>query len=142
MALETSSCRTTPKARFSDHPGINRRIKKHFLKFDELSEHHKEKVRHGEIVEGMSKDAVYLAWGKANRVRQSSRHGHKTERWEWFDGEPVHTGTIGYGTGGPVFGGPWGGPGWEVGSDVHVVDVLSRSVEFANDRVVAWDRER
>jgi len=143
VLLCLTSCQTSPKPKYSDHAGINHRIKKHILKYDNLSEQHKTKVRQGEIVEGMSRDAVFLAWGKADRVQQASTNGRKSEHWAYFASDPVSTASVGYGGGGPWGGGyHHGGTGWGVGSDVHVVDYVARSVDFASDRVVAWQRSR
>jgi hypothetical protein len=38
-------------------------------------------VRHGRIREGMPSAAVYLAWGRADRVRYGSRAGVPFEAW-------------------------------------------------------------
>jgi hypothetical protein len=38
-------------------------------------------VRQGMIREGMPKSAVYLAWGRADRIRFGSRAGHPFEAW-------------------------------------------------------------
>ena len=145
-AVFLSSCQTSPQPKYSDYPGVNHRIKKHILKYNELSEQHKTKVRHGEIVEGMSKDAVFLAWGEADRVQQASSNGKKSEHWIYLASDPVSSGSVGYG--GPVLGGPWGpgyhhgGPGWGVGSDIHAANYVERSVDFANHRVIGWKRSQ
>src|SRR5262245_3179468 len=38
-------------------------------------------VRHGQIREGMPKAAVFLAWGKPDRIRSGVRLGHPFEAW-------------------------------------------------------------
>lgn len=147
--LLVQSCQTKGTDRVSSKFGVNRRIEKHFEKFDVLSDEHKAMVAEGEVVEGMSKDAVFLAWGRADRVQQSSFNGQKSEQWDYISSESQPLNTIGYGTNGGTYGAPYGGQcdrqssdGWTLGTDVHMVDVLSKSVSFAEGRVIGWQRVR
>lgn len=127
LALFLASCATN---------SIDRRIQRYPALFDNLSDKDKDKVFYGEIAEGMSRDAVFLAWGRANRVIRGSRSGRDLEQWLYFGTEPVNTVSVGFGSYG------YYGSAWDFGSGVDYVPVLDRRVEFKNGRVVAWDRMR
>ena len=142
--LITASCATRNPS--------ERRIEKRPDLFERLTPREKELVAAGEIAEGMSRDAVYLAWGRPDMVRSGSRQGESSESWAYFDSVPMNTVSIGFGTGGyhsfytdygihPRFG--YGvGPGWSYSTGVDFVGHISRTVEFSNDRVIAWERRR
>ena len=142
-ALFLASCATNP----AEH-----RVKKFPERFAGLSDREKELVLRGEVAEGMSQDAVFLAWGQPGRVMAGSRDGHGSERWAYFHTAPVNTYSVGYGGFAPhpfysaygvhpAFGYGYG-PGWGFGTGVDYVPSLDRTVEFANGKVVAWERLR
>lgn len=133
---------------------MEKRIDKNPALFGRLSQSEKDLVLNGEITEGMSRDAVFLAWGRPDMVRSGSREGTGKERWGYFDNAPMHTTSIGIGVGSygrspfysdfgmhPRFGYGYG-PGWGYGHDVDFLPYLEKSAEFENDRVVAWERRR
>ena len=142
-ALFLASCATNP----AEH-----RVKKFPERFAGLSDREKELVLRGEVAEGMSQDAVFLAWGQPGRVMAGSRDGRGSERWAYFHTAPVNTYSVGYGGFAPhpfysaygvhpAFGYGYG-PGWGFGTGVDYVPSLDRTVEFANGKVVAWERLR
>ena len=130
-----------------------RRVDKNPALFGQLDDGEKELVLSGEVSEGMSRDAVFLAWGRPDMVRSSSRDGKGRERWGYFDSAPVQT-SVGFGVGSygpspfyadfgmhPRFG--YGvGPGWGYGTEVDFLPYLEKSAEFVDGRVVAWERLR
>lgn len=129
-----------------------RRVEKHPDLMARLNDRERELVYRGEVAEGMSRDAVYLAWGRPDMVRTGSRDGKGTESWAFFDTTPVQSVSIGFGTGGyhsfysdfgfhPRFG--YGvGPGWGYGTGVDFLSNVEKTVEFSNGKVVAWERLR
>jgi len=132
---------------------LDRRIDKHPGLFLDLSDSERELVMNGEIKEGMSRDAVYLAWGRPDAVRRGSANGKGHESWAYFDAVPIQTNSFSYGYGGGYspfysrFGvhpryGYCSGPGWSFGTSVDYVSQLSRSVKFSGNRVIAWESNR
>lgn len=107
---------------------VEKRIDKNPALFEELGAGDKDLVLGGEVSEGMSRDAVFLAWGRPDVVRSGSREGKGRERWGYFDRTAVHTASVGFGTYGPSpffadFGvhpryGYGVGPGWGYGRDL------------------------
>jgi hypothetical protein len=73
-ALLLSSCET-PQDRISQRPEV----------YNALSPRDKDLVSRGEIREGMSRDAVYLAWGAPNQRGPGRHRGSSTETWIYFD---------------------------------------------------------
>ena len=73
-ALLLSSCET-PKDRISQRPEV----------YNALSQRDRDLVSRGEIREGMSRDAVYLAWGAPNQRGPGRHRGSSTETWIYFD---------------------------------------------------------
>ncbi len=127
-----------------------RRSQKHPELYASLTDSEKALVSRGEISEGMSQDAVFLSWGRPDRVRTGSQRGRKTEAWAYFRSSPVASPSIQVGVGRsrsfhsrfgvhPTFG--YGtGVGWNYGTDVDFGRHVEREVEFVNDRVVAWEK--
>ena len=123
---------------------IERRVTANPQMFDRLTRDHKEAVRAGVVKEGMSKDAVYLAWGKPARVQMGRREGKNLERWSYNTYQPVYTTSFGFGTGWGGWGGGcggfggFGGPFSFGGTGLDYVPVEGRSVEFVNDKVAGF----
>lgn len=125
-------------------------------KFPELSQNltdqEKALIARKEIAEGMTQDAVFLSWGRPDRVRTSSQNGRKSETWAYFGSAPVARRSLSVGVGRhgsfhsrfgihPTFG--YGtGVGWNYGTDIDFARHIAREVEFVNDRVVRWERVR
>lgn len=123
---------------------IAQRIEKHPEVFNALDEHQKELVKQGYIEDGMQKDAVWLAWGRADRGMVGQRDGKPFERWSYTGYEPVHGSMFGLGVGGgywthgPVLGtGFFYDPSYTASQWVNVPYEAKR-VEFISGRVSSW----
>lgn len=132
-ALFAVSCAPqTPASRIANQPAA----------FERLSEKHKELVRNGEIAEGMSKDAVVLAWGHPEQQSEGFRSGKRMERWDYSGTKPVVThsfyGGYGYGGYGPY---RYSGLGAGFGPEVSYIPYRKASVWFVGGRVDEWQRE-
>jgi hypothetical protein len=79
---------------------VQRRVERNPELFAKLSESQKGNVMSGRVAEGMSKDAVFLAWGKPQRISVGKRNGMKTERWDYTGYEPVYRYDSDFGYGG------------------------------------------
>ena len=106
LAISLTGCQTMSRQ--------EKRIEKNPALYDRLSSADRERVLRGEVTEGMSRDAVFLSWGRPDAVRAGSREGKGSHP------------TYGYG----------------FGQTVDYIPEVDRSVEFVNDRVVAWERRR
>jgi hypothetical protein len=73
-ALILSGCETT-ESRISQHPET----------FQRLSPQDQALVSQGKIREGMSQDAVWLAWGSPDQKATGSAHGRVVETWIYND---------------------------------------------------------
>ena len=69
-ALILTSC-STPQTRISDHPDL----------YQSLSARDQALVSQGQIRPGMSRNAVWLAWGSPDRKIIANMRGHPTETW-------------------------------------------------------------
>ena len=127
-----------------------RRVDKNPDLFAKLPESEKPIVLRGDIVEGMSRDAVFLSWGRPGQVASGSRDGKNTEKWAYFSNAPVSTVSMGFGSYGsssfyssygihPEFGYSTG-PGWGYGSGVDYLPYPDSTIEFVDGRVVAWEK--
>ena len=131
-----------------------RRVEKNPALFDRLNEMERAAVLRGEVKEGMSRDAVYLAWGSPGRVVSGSREGKEQEKWAYFVAAPVQTTSLSYGAHPahpfyssygthPQYGyGNSHGPGWGVDTGVDYLPQIGSSVEFIDGRVIAWEKNR
>ncbi len=133
-ALLLVSCvPSTPQARIQQEP----------QKFAALSKNHQTLVQQGQLSRGMSRDAVYLAWGDPSRVFQGSKNGSSTERWDYAGSRPIYT-TSFYGAYGFPHGGyghyGYSGVGFGFGPDVTYIPYRVASVWFLNSRVDSWER--
>jgi hypothetical protein len=69
-ALILTSC-STPQTRISDHPDL----------YQSLFARDRALVSQGQIRPGMSRNAVWLAWGSPDRKIIANMRGHPTETW-------------------------------------------------------------
>jgi len=135
-ALLLSQCvSSTPQSRIERNPQL----------FSRLSAKDRQLVTGGVIREGMSRDAVFLAWGSPDRVSAGTNRGREVESWSYVGQRPVRTFNMGMGFGyggwGPYWGGPygWGGyPYWGGGPSVMYVPYTAGVVEFTRGRVTRW----
>lgn len=129
-ALLLASCTSPIVKRIEHNPAI----------YAALSESHKAMVARGEITEGMSKQAVFIAWGRPDRGSKGSQNGKVYERWSYAGYEAVHGSRMGFG---PAY---WGCGYYETGfyyePTVTYLPYEARRVEFLNNKVTAWSTER
>lgn len=93
-AIILTSCATT-ESRISEHPEI----------FNSLSSRDQALVREGKIRAGMSKNAVWLAWGSPEQKAEGNMRGHPTETWIYVQSTTAPYGSAYY----PYYGaGPYG----------------------------------
>ncbi|HEY2573549.1 MAG TPA: hypothetical protein VGH65_05745 [Verrucomicrobiaceae bacterium] len=123
---------SSPATRISKNPDL----------YHGLSEPHKALVQQGRITEGMNKEAVWLAWGRADRVATGSRGGRPYERWSYTGYEPYYSPTIGYAGGywnQPYLGnGHLQDPRYFPDPMMNYLPYEARRAEFTSDRVSAW----
>jgi hypothetical protein len=118
--------------------GPERRISRNAESFSKLSTADQASVREGKVREGMSKEAVFMAWGRPNQVSEGSRNGAKLERWSYTTLQPVFMGGFGGGWGGGFGGcGRWGGGPFMMNS-LNYVPTPGPSVEFTNGKVSGY----
>lgn len=134
--LLVSCVPTTPQARIQQNP----------QKFASLGTKQQTLVQQGQISRGMSRDAVYLAWGAASGIFQGFKNGKPVERWDYAGSRPVYMTNFygGYGYGGYGAYGPYGysGLGFGIGPEIAYIPYRVASVWFVNDRVDSWERAR
>lgn len=119
-----TSC-STPQTRISEHPDL----------YQSLSERDQALVTQGQIRMGMSRSAVWLAWGSPDRKIVGNMGGGPTETWLY----------IYYATYYPPYGpwGPWGyfgDPFYDpfYYSYVPSIPYPTKVVTFARGRVVSF----
>lgn len=127
LVLVLASCASPIERRVSHYPEL----------FNKLPAAEQAMVRRGEVREGMSKDAVFLAWGKPDRIAHGRKDGKNRERWSFAEYEQVHR--MGYAGGLGLAGGyGWVDPIAYGGPVVDFVPVPGRSVEFIDGKVVGF----
>jgi hypothetical protein len=118
---------------------IERRVTHNPLLFNKLSTADQLSVRLGQVKEGMTKEAVFLAWGRPSRIATGKKDGREFERWTYTEYEPVYSHTVGFGIG--IGGGGWRHRGYYYdpffygGPTVDYLPTSGRSVEFVNGKV-------
>jgi len=114
------------------------RIAGNQLVYQSLPAKQQELVRQGIICEGMSPDAVFLAWGSPNSAPYvGQKNGKSVVRWEYSAMEPV---TVANGWTSPYWG-PYGwyGPYYGGGFSTAYVPRNVGFVEFTNGKVTSWE---
>ena len=125
------SCQTaTPLTRIDQNP----------VMFRMLSPEHQVLVQQGRICEGMSKDAVFLAWGTPNTPPvQGQQGGLAYEKWVYNVYRPVMVDSVGFGTG-CWHHGHWYGGG--MSTSTAMVPEEAAWVIFQNNCVTAWESRK
>ncbi|MCB1064365.1 MAG: hypothetical protein KDN20_15785 [Verrucomicrobiae bacterium] len=110
--------------------------------FHSQSEKHQDLISRGQVIEGMSKDAVYLAWGRPHETKQSSRDGKARETWVYYGSEavPVQTVGVSMGYGGGYYAPGCASPFYDFGYQYANRDYVAGKVEFEKNQVVFWER--
>ncbi len=134
-ALLFSQCASNPQSRIERNPQL----------FNQLSARDRQLVTSGVIREGMTRNAVFLAWGRPDRVSVGSSRGKEVEAWTYLGERPVRTFNMnmGFGYGGFGYGGwgPYGYGGFPYmggGPSVMYVPYTAGVVEFSKGRVTRW----
>lgn len=139
-SLAFTQCASTPQSRIENNPQL----------FNQLTAKDRELVTKGVIREGMSRDAVFLSWGRPDSVSVGTSRGRETESWTYIGQRPVRTMNMnmGFGFGGfggmsPYGFGPYGGFGypysyWGGGPAVTYLPYTAGVVDFSNGRVSRW----
>lgn len=116
------------------------RIDRDYSLYQSLPPKHQELVQRGEIAEGMSKSAVYLAWGNPSRKVQGHRDDADFERWDYTRLQPhyynrfyTHFGH-GYGRRGRYY------HSYGFAPSIEYVPYRSASVKFRSGTVESWER--
>jgi hypothetical protein len=140
VATVLVQCSSTPKTRIEKNPQM----------YSRLNAQDQHLVTHGLIREGMSRDAVFLAWGRPDSVSFGVNRGKESESWTYEGQRPVRSMNMGMGFGMGGFGwGPYGYGGWGPygfggfpyyggGSTTTYVPYTSGVAEFVGGRVVSW----
>ncbi len=130
VAMLLSACSSvTPMMRIEENPAV----------FASLSPKEQALVQKGEISEGMSPAAVYIAWGAPDGPAvYGEKDGKKYTKWVYTALLPVYNPTPSF------WGGPhWGPRGWYGGgamwNDVTYIPVNVAYVLFENGKVTAWE---
>jgi outer membrane protein assembly factor BamE (lipoprotein component of BamABCDE complex) len=109
--------------------------------FHSLPEKHQDLISRGQVTEGMSKDAVYLSWGRPHETKQSSRDGKARETWVYYGSEAVPVQTVGVSMGyGGYYGPGCASPFYDFGYQYANRDYVAGKVEFEKNQVVFWER--
>jgi len=131
IVLHFTGCAATPQARVQKNPEMLGRLSA----ADQIL------VMRGTINEGMSRDAVYLAWGSPDSVTTGSDNGRQSETWRYATLQPVyhHGFGLGLGYGGGFHRGRHFYPGLSMNLTPSYVPRTTSVVRFRNGRVVAWE---
>lgn len=138
-----SSCASTPatkESRITANPDLYKKLKPNEQKA----------VQKGELIKGMSKDAVYLTMGSPSKQIEGYADGASFDRWSYNALKPrLRTGLSShYGWGNRYgfdhrcgrFGFNYHGIG--ISHGVSYVPTNYATVTFKNDRVSSWSRSR
>lgn len=133
LAFSISSCVHPIERRIANNPQIYQSLKTS----DQLL------VQQGRIREGMTKEGVFLAWGRPNQVATGKQKGSSVEQWTYLGSQPVYTNSFGMGFGGGPWGyggyGRYGGGYWgNMGPTVMYVPYKAGSVTFRSNRVTDY----
>ena len=128
VTLLLRNCSSTVESRISENPKM----------YSSLSGPQKEAVSKGKLLEGMTKDAVYLSWGRPNGVKEGTINSKVMEKWRYISHIPTMSQNI-------VFGHyhhhGYCGPFYNSAS-IEYIPYTSAVVEFEEEKVKSWERER
>ncbi|MEJ6642410.1 MAG: hypothetical protein QNL33_04055 [Akkermansiaceae bacterium] len=137
--LFTSCASQTPAGRIEKNPAL----------YNDLNTSEQALVRAGRIENGMTPNAVYLAWGKADSRSEGEHEGKRFERWNYIGLAPVYNQSYysGFGYGYHDYYGRRGRgrsytPYYGNALQVDYVPYRAAWVDFQNGRVKNWQRGR
>ncbi len=140
-------CSSTPQTR----------IQKNSAMYGQLNSRDQQLVAGGLIREGMTRDAVFLAWGRPDSMSYGVNRGRQSENWVYEGQRPVRSVSMNMGIGFGGFGGGWGPygyggwggpygyggfPYYGGGTAVTYIPYTAGVAEFGNGRVVSWKSVR
>ena len=129
VVLTLTSC-STPQTRISDHPDL----------YQSLSSRDQALVSQGQIRYGMSRNAVWLAWGSPDSKVIGNMRGHSTETWVYvyYVTYPYYYPYYGaYGPGFGFFGDPFYDP-FYYSLISPSIPYPNKTVTFSNSRVMSF----
>jgi hypothetical protein len=129
VVLILTSC-STPQTRISDHPDL----------YQGLSSRDQALVSKGQIRYGMSRNAVWLAWGSPDSKVIGNMRGHSTETWVYvyYVTYPYYYPYYGpYGPGFGFFGDPFYDP-FYYSLIPPSIPYPNKTVTFSNSRVMCF----
>jgi hypothetical protein len=129
VLLTLTSC-STPQTRISDHPDL----------YQSLSSRDQALVSQGQIRYGMSRNAVWLAWGSPDSKVVGNMRGHSTETWVYvyYVTYPYYYPYYGpYGPGFGFFGDPFYDP-FYYSLIPPSIPYPNKTVTFSNSRVMSF----
>lgn len=126
------------------------RIKKNPSIYQNLSAKDKELTAAGKIRQGMSKEAVFMSWGKPSERREASSSGTLKETWIYKRHQEVvdYNYGVGFGYG---YGRGYGRRGYSNcgyypsfygGPSIAYVPYTVAKVVFVNGKVVSWETRK
>ena len=136
--LGTSCAPANPAARAQKRPAA----------FQGLPAEHRQMALEGKIIEGMNRDAVWVAWGPASRIYEASSQGVAQEIWHYTGLQPVYSSTLGIGVGlGYGHGGGYGRcrhadpfSYYDLNYGPQYVPFTQAEVKFQKGIVKSWER--
>ena len=139
FALTLVSCTSPIVKRIERNPEI----------YNALTPHQKDLVQQGRVEEGMTKKAVFLAWGRPDGVSKGSRQGSTYEKWSYAGYQPTYANSMGFAVGVNQ----WSARAYHRGSFTYdrsffyeptmvYLPYEAARVEFLNDIVTAWSVNR
>ncbi|KAB2638034.1 MAG: hypothetical protein DVB26_08650 [Verrucomicrobia bacterium] len=131
--LVTSCVPITPQMRMQKHPDL----------YAALSPSERQWVERGELAKGMSRDAVFLAWGPPAMSYEGNQQGKASMRWDYTGEHAVYAERY---HGGDGYRGhyahPYGDSAYGFAPELTFVPYRRASVWFVNNRVDGWERLR
>lgn len=131
LAMAVSCAPSTPQ----------KRIEKNIAMYTSQPAKHQELVKRGELARGMSKEAVFLAWGNPAQRFQIMQNKELAERWDYTGSQPVYSNSFGMGYG---VGHGWGRRSsfstFSYSPEVTYVPYRKATVLFKHSKVDSWER--
>ncbi len=124
------NCSSTIQSRIDENPKM----------FASLTGSQKSAVSKGMVLKGMPMDAVYLAWGKPDGIKEGNINGKKLEKWRYSSHMPVWTQDVIY-SNHHYYDHDYCGPFYN-STGVGYIPYTSAIVEFENRKVMAWEQDR